>query len=174
VLTWENTDTECSVDIVKYLIYYLPPQAKDMVILDSTQAMTYTHLNLASIAGCYSIVAVDSVGNLSVMSDTVCVDSDVCGTYRLPNVFTPNGDELNDLFVPFPYTSVEKIDIQIVNRWGNLIFTTQDPQIKWDGKMQGTNQPVADGVYYYVCDVYELTLNGTVKRTLRGSITVIH
>jgi gliding motility-associated-like protein len=107
------------------------------------------------------------------MSDTVCVDSDVCGTYRLPNVFTPNGDEKNDFFVPFPYTSVEKIDIQIVNRWGNLIFTTQDPQIKWDGKMQGTNEFVADGVYYYVCDVYELTLNGVVKRTLKGSITVI-
>jgi len=173
VLTWENTDPECSYDIVKYLIYYLPPQAKDLVILDSTQALAFTHINLTSIAGCYSIVAVDSVGNLSVMSDTVCVDSDVCGTYHLPNVFTPNGDELNDFFVPFPYTSVEKIDIKIVNRWGNLIFTTQDPAIRWDGKMQGTNQEVSDGVYYYVCDVYELTLIGTVKRTLRGSITVL-
>jgi gliding motility-associated-like protein len=173
VLTWENTKPDCSYDIVKYIIYYRPPLIENFVPLDSTQALTYTHSNLSSIAGCYSIVAVDSVGNRSAMSDTVCIDSDACGTYHLPNMFTPNNDERNDFFVPFPYSGVEKIDLQIFNRWGNLIFNTQDPAIKWDGKIQGTNQPVSDGVYYYVCDVYELTLHGTVKRTLKGSITVI-
>jgi gliding motility-associated-like protein len=144
-----------------------------MVLLDSTEALLYTHTNLTTIAGCYSIIAIDSVGNRSIMSDTVCIDSDACGTYHLPNIFTPNNDEHNDFFIPYPYTSVEKIDLKIVNRWGNLIFATQDPAIKWDGKLQGSNQDVSDGVYYYICDVYELTLNGTVKRTLRGSITVI-
>ena len=172
ILTWENLDPSCSSDILKYLVYYQPPQG-DLVLLDSTQLLTYTHSNLQTIAGCYAVIAVDSVGNRSAMSDTVCIDSDICGTYRLPNIFTPNGDERNDLFMPFPYTSVEKIDIQIVNRWGNLIFKTQDPDIRWDGKMQGTNQDVSDGVYYYICDVYEITLNGTVKRTIRGSITII-
>lgn len=173
ILTWENTDPDCSSDIVRYLVFYQPPQASDLVLLDSTQELTYIHSNLITIAGCYSVVAVDSNGNRSMMSDTVCIDSDICGTYHLPNMFTPNGDERNDFFIPFPYSSVEKIDLQIVNRWGNLIFATEDPDIKWDGKMQGTNQDVSDGVYYYICDVYELTLNGTVKRTLRGSITVI-
>ncbi len=173
VLTWENTKPDCSYDIIRYIIYYRPPQAENLVPLDSTQALTYIHTNLSTIAGCYSIEAVDSVGNRSAMSDTVCIESDACGTYRLPNIFTPNGDERNDFFVPFPYSGVEKIDLQIVNRWGNLIFSTQDPAIKWDGKIQGTNESVSDGVYYYVCDVYELTLNGTVKRTLKGSITVI-
>ena len=173
ILSWVNTDPDCSLDIVKYLVYYRPPQAENLVLLDSTQALTYTHSDLITIAGCYSVVAMDSVGNRSAMSDTVCIDSDVCGKYRLPNVFTPNGDERNDFFVPFPYTSVEKIDLQIVNRWGNVVFTTQDPAIKWNGKIQGSGQEVSDGVYYYICDVYELTLKGTVKRTLRGSVTVI-
>ena len=173
ILTWEITGPDCSIDIIKYLIYYQPLQAENMVLLDSTQSLTYTHTNITAIAGCYTVVAVDSVGNRSVMNDTVCIDSDACGTYRLPNIFTPNRDERNDYFVPFPYSSVEKIDMQIFNRWGNLVFSTQDPAIKWDGNIQGTNQPVSDGVYYYVCDVYELTLHGTVKRTLKGSITVI-
>lgn len=172
-LSWENINPDCSADIAKYIIYYQPPQAEKFVPLDSTQALTYTHLNLNSIAGCYIVGAVDFVGNRSIMSDTICIDNNACGTYHLPNVFTPNGDERNDLFVPFPYSGVEKIDLQIVNRWGNLIFSTQDPAIKWDGKIQSTNQLVSDGVYYYVCDVYELTLHGTVKRTLKGSITVI-
>ena len=143
------------------------------MLLDSTRELTYTHKNLSTIAGCYAVAAEDSAGNRSVMSDTVCVDSDVCGTYRLPNFFTPNNDERNDFFVPFPYSSVEKIDLQIFNRWGNLIFATQDPAIKWDGKIQGKNEDVPDGVYYYICDVYEITLYGTVKRTLKGSITII-
>jgi gliding motility-associated-like protein len=173
VLTWENLDPDCSSDIEKYVIYYQPPQAESFVPLDSTEDLTYTHSNLSTIAGCYTITAVDSIGNRSSMSDTVCIDSDACGTYHLPNMFTPNGDERNDFFVPFPYSGVEKIDLKIFNRWGNLIFSTQDPAIKWDGKIQGSNQPVSDGVYYYVCDVYELTLNGTVKRTIKGSITVI-
>ncbi len=173
ILSWVNTDPDCSLDIVKYLVYYRPPQAENLVLLDSTQTLTYSHSDLLTIAGCYSVVAMDSVGNRSAMSDTVCIDSDVCGKYRLPNIFTPNGDERNDFFVPFPYTSVEKIDLQIVNRWGNVVFTTQDPAIKWNGKIQGSGQEVSDGVYYYICDVYELTLKGTVKRTLRGSVTVI-
>ena len=173
ILSWINTDPDCSIDIVKYLVYCRPPQAENLVLLDSTQALTYSHSDLITIAGCYSVVAIDSVGNRSAMSDTVCIDSDVCGKYRLPNIFTPNGDERNDFFVPFPYTSVEKIDLQIVNRWGNVVFTTQDPAIKWNGEIQGSGQEVSDGVYYYICDVYELTLNGIVKRTLRGSVTII-
>jgi len=172
-LTWEVANPGCSADIAKFLIFYQPPQAENMVLLDSTQALTYTHNNLTTMAGCYSVVAVDAVGNRSAANDTVCIESDVCGTYRLPNIFTPNNDERNDFFIPFPYSSVEKIDLQIVNRWGNLIFTTQDPAIKWDGKIQGSNQPVSDGVYYYICDVYEITLKGTVKRTIKGSITII-
>ncbi len=171
VLSWDSPG--CPGDVEKYLVFYLPPQADSLVLIDSTGIKTYTHSNLLTLAGCYAVLAVDLVGNRSPLSDTICVDSDVCGTYRLPNVFTPNGDERNDLFVPFPYSSVEKIDMQIVNRWGNLVFKTEDPNIKWDGKIQGTNQAVSDGVYYYICDVYELTLNGTIKRTLRGSITVI-
>ena len=173
LLTWVNADPECSVGIIKHLIYYRPPQSGSYALLDSTQALTYTHINQVTIAGCYKLMAVDSVGNYSTFSDSVCVASDICGTYRLPNIFTPNADERNDLFIPFPYSSVERIDMQIVNRWGNLIFTTQDPAIKWDGKILGSNQLVSDGVYYYICDVYEITLNGTVKRTLRGSITVL-
>jgi gliding motility-associated-like protein len=171
-LTWEN-NPNCTPDVSKYLIYYQPPQSENLVLLDSTRELTYTHKNLSTIAGCYAVAAVDSAGNQSVMSDTVCVDSDVCGTYRLPNFFSPNNDERNDFFVPFPYSSVEKIDLQIFNRWGNMIFATQDPAIRWDGKIQGSGEPVPDGVYYYICDVYEITLNGTVKRTLKGSITII-
>ncbi len=176
ILRWTNPNLTCADDVVKYYIYYRTPLSENLVLLDSLNgatSTTYTHDLKYTISGCYGIRAVDSAGNISIMSDTVCIDSDTCGGYHLPNVFSPNEDGFNDLFIPYPYSSVEKIDLQIFNRWGKLVFKTQDPEIKWDGKILGTNQPAADGVYYYSCDVYELTLDGIRKRALKGAITII-
>lgn len=175
-LSWTNSNQSCAADVMSYYIYYKPPNANTFSLIDSIQGpydTTYTHLNLVTIAGCYGIKSVDSLGNVSVMSDSVCVNTDTCGGYRLPNLFTPNSDDRNDFFKPFPFTSVEKVDMNIFNRWGTLVFRTNDPQIRWDGKIMGTDQPAADGVYYYVCDVYEITLNGIIKRTLKGSVTIL-
>lgn len=62
----------------------------------------------------------------------------------LPNVFTPNGDGINDLF---------KIDMQyeivkIYNRWGNILFETTDRNLFWDGKNTLGNN-TSEGVYFY-------------------------
>ncbi len=59
----------------------------------------------------------DSAGNQSQMSNIQCVDISECGTYRLPNVFTPNDDTYNDRFKAFEFTSVERINLIIFNRW---------------------------------------------------------
>jgi gliding motility-associated-like protein len=97
----------------------------------------------------------------------------ICG-YRLPNVFTPNGDGYNDYFTPFSdFSSVAKINLTIFDRWGKKVFETNDPAINWDGKDRTTNQPCSDGVYFYICDVFEFTLSGTVKRTIRGTVTIL-
>jgi len=173
VLSWVKKDSICSEDIVKFVVYYRPAQAPNLVPLDSTASFTYTHARLANIVGCYAIVAVDSAGNRSAISDSVCINGNACGVFSLPNVFTPNADEYNDYLMPFPNASIEKLDIRIFNRWGKTVYTYSGKDLKWDGKIQGSNQPVADGVYYYVCDVWEINLNGISKRTLKGSITVV-
>jgi len=176
IIRWDFSNAECSGDISKLYIYFRPPLSADFVLLDSilsNQGNEYIHDLQSSITGCYYMKTVDSTGNMSVPGDTLCIDSDTCGGYRLPNVFTPNLDTYNDYFIPYPFSSVEKIDLQIFNRWGNLIFKTDDPQINWDGKIQGTNQPASDGVYYYICDVYEIKLEGVMKRTLKGTITIL-
>jgi len=176
ILRWTNPDITCSDDILTYYIYFRAPNSPDLVLIDSlsgAENTTYVHDLQISIAGCYGIVASDSVGNKSLMSNIVCIDSDTCGGYRLPNIFTPNNDTYNDFLTPFPFSSVERIDLLIFNRWGTLIFRTEDPLIMWDGKIMGTNEDASDGVYYYVCDVFEITLEGTSKRTLKGSITLV-
>jgi gliding motility-associated-like protein len=124
------------------------------------------------LAGCFAVSALDSVGNESVHSNTVCKDN--CPQYELPNVFTPNGDGANETFKPFPnYRFVESIDLQIFNRWGNLVFKTTDPAINWNGTNE-QGKALAAGTYYYVCSVYERRVSGTVLRAdvLSGYIEI--
>ena len=175
-LTWTNPNHSCANDVIMYYIYYSPSNNSDYTFLDTISNpndTTYLHQDLVSIAGCYYVTAIDSFMNESMSSNLVCLDIDSCDLYHLPNVFTPDGDGYNDYFIPFPYDFVEKIDLQIFNRWGKLVFTTEDPNINWDGKDKYTKQYCSDGVYYYICDVYEIKLEGLTKRTIQGFVHLL-
>jgi gliding motility-associated-like protein len=175
-LSWVEPDTICDTDVAKYRIYYSALQGSDFTILDSVSpasVMTYEHFNNGVITGCYAVVSVDSTNNASVYSNAACVDNDTCSVYSLPNVFTPNDDQYNDIYHPFPYTSVERVDMTIFNRWGNIVFETEDPNINWDGRDMNNHSDCSDGVYFYVCKVYEITLYGVVPREIKGSITLL-
>jgi gliding motility-associated-like protein len=177
-LTWTNPITECeySGDVGSYIIYFLTTLNGSFNIIHTETdpyTLSFRHFIGQTVAGCYTIVAVDTTGNVSAFSDTICIDIDVCDLYRLPNIFTPNDDGYNDFWIPFPYDFVEKIDLQVFNRWGKVVFQTQDPEIRWDGRHYQNGQEVAEGVYFYVCDVYEARLSGLTKRTLSGSVTLL-
>ena len=62
-----------------------------------------------------------------------------------PNVFTPNGDAKNDVFIPIIYKGISSAFLTIYNRWGGLIYETKDPLSGWIGL------DVTDGVYYWHC-----------------------
>ncbi len=174
----------CSYDAVKYYIYYTPPGADFTELVDSIEYVyndtTYfLHEDIENVVGCYYVTAIDSVGNISETSNVYCVGYDECPVYELPNVFTPEGDGINDLFVPMgskdgsPKANVSRVNMTIMNRWGKTMYTTTDPEIKWDGKNQNNNQDCINGVYYYVCDVFIVTLDGEVMITMQGSVTLI-
>ncbi|MFN6082327.1 MAG: gliding motility-associated C-terminal domain-containing protein, partial [Bacteroidota bacterium] len=93
--------------------------------------------------------------------------------YKLPNVFSPNQDGVNDEFKPFPYRFIEGIEIKIFNRWGQQVFTTEDPEIRWNGKAQKTGSDCTDGIYFYTLKVYEQYLEGIKLRQESGSIQLI-
>jgi gliding motility-associated-like protein len=60
----------------------------------------------------------------------------------VPKVFTPNGDGTNDVLKPILVGISAFHYFNVYNRWGNLIFTTQDPNYGWDGRFKGVPQPV--------------------------------
>lgn len=174
-LIWTNPNSSCANDVIGYEIYYSPLKYGDFTLIQTINnpvTISYTHSGLTSIAGCYFVVAVDSFQNKSPFSNYICIDIDSCDLYRLPNVFTPNGDNKNDLFKPFPYNFVDHIDIQIYNRWGQIVFTTENPDVNWDGKHKNSGEQCLDGVYFYVCDVYEIRLEGLKKRTIQGVVHI--
>ncbi|MEN8927537.1 MAG: PKD domain-containing protein [Flavobacteriales bacterium] len=66
----------------------------------------------------------------------------------IPTAFTPNGDGLNETFrVVFNNDAVTKYSIRIFNRWGEMLFFSEDPNFEWDGTLEGTELP--SGVYIW-------------------------
>ena len=68
-------------------------------------------------------------------------------TLEIPNVFTPNGDGINDLFTILS-SGVKEIDLQIFNRWGQKLYAFNGPKAAWDG-LSETGTKVSDGTYFF-------------------------
>jgi gliding motility-associated-like protein len=71
-----------------------------------------------------------------------------------PNIFTPNGDNVNDVFF-IRSTEIKDLEVKIFNRWGLSIYEYRGIGGIWDGRTQA-GEEVPDGVYYFI-------LNGTYK-----------
>lgn len=176
VLTWTNPNNTCADDVVRYNIYFSPDISTPLDSLTSvspdTDTVFYHRMTEGfMLSGCYAVTAVDSFGNESAFSVRICVDE--CILYELPNVFTPNGDGINDVFYSSNLNDVvERVDMKIFNRYGQLVYETSDPAINWEGRFRNSNNRVASGVYYYICDVYEPRISGIEIRTLVGFIHV--
>ncbi len=102
-------------------------------------------------AGNYSASVVNFCG---LSSDTTKVSTRDCSCMAsIPNVFTPNGDQINDVFEPLFYNcDVSNYELNIYNRWGTLLYQSTDIQQGWDGKYKGTDQPL--GTYFYYIQFY--------------------
>ncbi len=169
---------KCDCDAEKYYIYYAQTLSDELQLIDSVDyifndTVYYYHENLEAVVGCYTVTAVDSLGNESAMSNKICIDYDECPAYGIPNVFTPNGDGFNDYLLPYSSANVDHIDLKIFNRWGKIMYETDDPEINWDGKNQNNNQDCPAAPYFYVCDVYIITIEGLKKINLQGSVTIV-
>jgi gliding motility-associated-like protein len=87
--------------------------------------------------------------------------------YLLPNAFTPNGDGKNDCFGVSTWGNVGNLKLQIFNRWGELVFSTTDPNKCWDGTYKGLRQPSGAFIYQISAE----TICGPVYR--RGTVVLI-
>lgn len=166
----------CAPDVVSYKIYYKQLENDPYILLATVPNNVLKYFDTReilkqSIAGCYHVAGVDSAGNESFNTNEVCIDN--CPIYEIPNVFTPNADNVNDTLHPFPYKFVSGIDMVIFNRWGNQVYKTTNIDINWSGNDLETNKTCPDGVYFYICNVKEIYLDGVRTRVLKGTIQII-
>lgn len=84
-----------------------------------------------SVTTTYILTVTDSLGCTDTDTVTVFVDIQ-CGDLFLPTAFSPNGDGENDVYC-VRSNCIKTMQFEIYNRWGELVFTTTDPEICWDG-----------------------------------------
>jgi gliding motility-associated-like protein len=102
-------------------------------------------------------------------TDTSCqnLDAIVSSLLDVPNAFTPNGDGANDRAVVIGF-GITRLTFKIYNRWGQLVFETNDRKLGWNGIYNGKPQPM---------DVYAYTLEAEYfdgkKERKQGDITLI-
>ncbi len=147
------------------------------IILDATTsgAQSYTWQDLST-QGTFQVTeegtyfAIASYPPCSPVSDTIHISKCACNIY-IPNAFTPNDDQRNDVFTPYLQCNLPILDYEfkVFNRWGQLVFSTRDQSKGWDGTLKGEAQPI--GSYFYT--VIYLNPETTERDLFKGDITLI-
>jgi len=108
-------------------------------------------------------------GCVDEISQTIEVESDVI--LYAPNTFTPDGDEFNQQwFIYVDGIEMESFELQIYNRWGEIVFESFDPKAKWDGTYHG--KVVPQGTYIWNIRVKDI--KNDVKYDFDGHINIIY
>jgi len=135
--------------------------------MDSSLSPKYTYPD----TGCYPVI-------LAVRSAFGCVDtarSPVCispfFTFYIPDAFTPNGDGLNDVWLPKAEDAdPSHYEASVYDRWGNRVFYTTTWGIGWDGKANGGPQIAQEDTYVYLIQARDFKGN---RYTYRGIVSLI-
>ncbi len=130
---------------------------------DGSRGNKYT----ISQAGFYWVNATNQCGSFG---DTIWVEYEECDCRPfVPTAFTPNGDGRNDAIHPYLHCPAKEYKFMIVNRWGQVVFESKNPNNRWDGNFKNT--PAEAGTYFYYLEV-----KGPDGRTynIKGNITLVH
>lgn len=114
--------------------------------------------------GMYAVRVTNSCGSDATQMRVIACSAELF----VPSAFTPNGDGKNDVFRIINYHGQQLLRFSIYNRWGQEIFTTNNPLMGWDGCINGTMQDI--GAYVYL--IRYKNLQGQ-ERVLKGTVTLV-
>lgn len=151
---------------------------------DSIYTLVWSPSSILSCSNCFSPYLqtnVDETLKLNVATLYQCVDSAEMeikvfyqSYFRVPNIFTPNGDGVNDYFYVIAGRDVRQVSLfQILNRWGEKVFELQNVEpnsykFAWDGTKNNARLPQGTYVYYIIIEL----VDGR-KETFKGNITLV-
>lgn len=127
-------------------------------------------------AGVYSLNIRDARNCLVVESIVIDNPSDITveclkDLVYIPNAFSPNGDGSNDFFEIYPISQTlfqQGLKVEIFDRWGNLVYLSEEALPKWDGRVEG--ELLSPAVFMYVISI---ELNAEKTEYLKGSLHLI-
>ncbi|MEO6189532.1 MAG: gliding motility-associated C-terminal domain-containing protein [Saprospiraceae bacterium] len=120
--------------------------------------------------GSYSVKVIDE--NDCQSSDTILVADKCPLIYFIPNVFSPNGDGINDDFV-ISISKVKSFRMEIFSRWGERMYSTEDTKMGWNGKLSN-GEPAIPGVYVYLIHAEGYNEKGeSIIENITGDLTLL-
>ncbi|MGE0569088.1 MAG: gliding motility-associated C-terminal domain-containing protein, partial [Bacteroidia bacterium] len=133
---------------------------------DNSTANSY---NIYNTPGTYSVFVVDSNGCKN--SDIVTLNFIECDTTEIPSILTPNNDGKNDFLKIKSKFKENRIEVEIYNRWGHLVYKDEDYNDTWSGKCNvcSGSEKLPVGTYYYI-----IKLPDFENKIFKGFITVIY
>lgn len=167
------TDTTICEDVILVLNAYQPTAETYLWtgesafynqndITDTTFLITY--------AGTYSVEMTNQCGGLTQYIE-VTKENCTCTPY-IPNGFTPNADGRNDEFQVYANCEIQEFRMEIYDRWGSLLFASDNPSNGWDGITNG--REASSGVYVYLIEYTSADQNGNAITSVKsGSVTLI-
>lgn len=121
--------------------------------------------------GTHTVTLIDEMGCSQAHTITIQIE-DCPIEVDFPNVFTPNGDGVNDLFIGRSLEQMENFEMSIFNSWGLSVYKYKgDPQqMEWNGRMHNRGSDVPDGAYFWIITCKDLL--GRSKR-VTGCVMVL-
>ena len=160
-------------------VEYLQPQVIDTVICDDSQLFYSPSGSWYSDEGPANLIIISEAGNYIYNETNACstveheliVATKDCNCYvYVPNTFTPDGNGINDTFKPEFYCEFEWYQFNIFNRWGEVVFSTENPFQAWNGDYRG--RLVQDGIYIWQLDYIDVHTG--VPNQKRGHVGIFH
>ena len=136
----DPSTSEVTLDVGSIFVNFI--WKRDGTIVGTDQQYTATR------AGNYTVDLLNAYG--CPAADTVEVVTE-CNPYLgIPNAFSPNGNSQNEEFFIFTTFVSDDFEIKIFNRWGEIVFVSDDKKFRWNGTYNNTGKEIPGGMYVYV------------------------
>jgi gliding motility-associated-like protein len=128
----------------------------------------------ATAPGTYQVEIISACSSVTGDFELIpAANCDVSDGVYIPNVFSPNGDGINDIFTVFPGSDITVTAMQgkIFDRWGNLVFASEAIPFEWNGFFN--NEALQPGVFAYVIHVKYMINGREVDEVFAGDVTLV-